>query len=97
MDERVKRQYSYLVAAPPLVITVLQVWLGSAPVVMLVFGAAMGVVAFVLFRFLSGIGVFARGQLHFGKARTLRMWQAPALWVPFVITVGAVIFAWLVR
>lgn len=97
MDEKGKRQYSYLVASLPFVITGLQVLLGSAPVVMLVFGAAMGVVAFALFRFLSGIRVFAPGQLHFGKARTLRTWQAPALWVPVVVTVGAVIFAWLVR
>ncbi len=97
MDEKRKRQYSYLVASLPLVITGLQVLLGSAPVVMLFFGACLGVVAFVLFRFLSGIRVFTPGPLHFGKARTLRAWQAPALWVLVAVTVGAVIFVGLIR
>lgn len=97
MDEKAKRQSSYLVASLPLGISVLQVVLGAAPVFMLAFGAAMGVVAFVLFRFLSGVRVFAPGQLRFGKVRALRMWQAPALWVPVVVTVGAVVFVWLVQ
>ncbi|KZC15980.1 hypothetical protein RHOFW510R12_39760 [Rhodanobacter sp. FW510-R12] len=97
MDERVKRRYSYLVASVPLVISGLQVLLGSAPVIMLAFGAAMAVVAIVLFRFLSGIRLFKPGQLHFGKTRALPAWQAPALWVPVIVTVGTVIFFWLVR
>jgi len=72
----------------------MQVLLGSAPVVMLAFGAPMGVIAFVLFRFLSGVSAFALGQLRFGKVHALRMWQAPVLWVPVVVTVGAAIFVW---
>lgn len=96
MDEKAKRQYSYLVAALPVATSAVQVVLGSAPVAMLAFGLVMGVVAFALFRFLSGVRVFSPGQVRFGKAHALRAWQAPALWVPAVVTVGAVVFVWLV-
>lgn len=97
MDEQRKRQYAYLVALPPLMITTMQVMLGHAPLAMLAFGAAVAVVAFVLFRFLSGIRVFAPGRRLFGVARELRGWQAPALWIPVAVSVGAVIFAWMAR
>jgi hypothetical protein len=97
VDEKAKRRYSYLVASCPVAIAVLQVLLGSAPVAMLAFGVAMGVIAFALFRLLAGIRVFAPGRLHFGKARALRAWQAPALWVTIIVTVGAMVFAWLAR
>ncbi len=96
MDEKAKRRYSYVVAALPVAIAGLQIVLGSAPLVTLAFGAAMGVVAFVLFRFLSGVRVFARGRLRFGQDRALRAWQAPVLWVPVLVIVGMVVFVWLV-
>lgn len=97
MDEKTKRKYSYIVAAVPIVITVMQVLLSSAPVAMLGVGVIMGILAFVLFRFLSGIRVFAPGQSHLGQSHTLRVWQAPALWVPVVMGVGVVLFVWLVQ
>jgi hypothetical protein len=96
MDEKARRQYSYLVAALPFTIAGLQVLLDSAPLGMLAFGVAMSVVAFVMFRFLSGVRVFAPGRSRLGDVRAFRPWQAPALWVPVVVTVGAVVFVWLV-
>lgn len=92
MDERSKRRFSYVVASFPLVATVLQVAFGTAPVAMLWFGAAMAVVAFLLFRFLAGIRTFKPGMLQFGRSSTLRLWQAPVVWVPIVVTVAAVVF-----
>lgn len=97
MDDKAKRRYSYLMAIAPVAATALQVLFGSAPVVMLAFGAVVGVIAFLLFRLLAGVRVFAPGKLRFGRNRALRAWQAPALWVPIVVTVGGVVFVWLVR
>lgn len=91
MDEKTRRRNSYAVASCPLAIASLQVLSGSAPLAMLGFGACMSVVAFLLFRFLSGIHVFRAGSVRFGRPAALRVWQAPIVWVPVVVTVGAVV------
>ena len=90
MDEKAMRRCSYIVASFPILVTCFQVLLGLTPVVMLAFGACMSVVAFVMFRFLSGLRIFRPGRLSFGKAPVLRIWQAPAVWLSVVVTVGAV-------
>ncbi|MEW5836647.1 MAG: hypothetical protein AB1832_16410 [Pseudomonadota bacterium] len=91
MDEKTKRRNSYLVASCPLVIAGMQVLFGSAPLAMLGFGACMSVAAFLLFRFLSGLRVFGAGSVRFGRAAQLRVWQAPIVWVPLMVGVGAVV------
>lgn len=91
MDEKTKRRNSYFVATCPLVIAGLQVLFGSAPLPMLGFGACMSIVAFVMFRFLSGLRVFGTGSVQFGEVTALRVWRAPILWVPIVVGVGAVV------
>lgn len=92
MDEKSKRRYSYVVASFPLMVTALQVAFDSAPLAMFWFGAAMAVVAFLLFRFLAGIRIFKPGALQFGRPSAFRYWQAPVVWVPIVVTVAAVVF-----
>jgi hypothetical protein len=57
---------------------------------MLAFGASMSVVAFVMFRFFSGLRIFGPGRLQFGKATALRIWQAPVVWLCVGVTVGAI-------
>jgi len=91
MDEKTKRRNSYVVASCPLVIAGMQVLIGSAPLAMLGFGAGMSVVAFLMFRFLSGLRVFGAGSVQFGRTAALRVWQAPIVWVPIVVGVGAVV------
>ncbi|WP_063671431.1 hypothetical protein [Dyella thiooxydans] len=92
MDEKTRRRNSYVVASCPLVIAGMQVLFGFAPLVMLGIGACMSVVAFVMFRFLSGLRVFGAGSVQFGRATALRIWQAPIVWVPIVVGVGAMVF-----
>lgn len=94
-NRKVGPAYIALVAATPLVFVALQVIFGSAPVSMLWFGLGMSIVAFVLFRFLSGFVPFGRRRLHFGRSSApLRIWQAPVLWVAVVVVVAIVSFWW---
>ena len=91
MDEKTARRSSYIVASFPICVACFQVLLGFAPAVMLAFGACMSVVAFVMFRFFSGLRIFRPGRLRFGKITVLRVWQAPVVWLCIVVTVGAVL------
>lgn len=84
------RRSSYIVASFPIFVVCFQVLLGSAPVVMLAFGVCMSVMAFVMFRFFSGLNIFTPSRLRFGKVTVLRIWQAPVVWLCVVVTVGAI-------
>lgn len=92
MNETTKQQYSYIVAIFPLILAGAQVLFGSASLVLLWFGAGMCVVSFLLSRFLAGLRLFGGGQVRFGRRAALRIWQAPAIWVPVIVTVGMLAF-----
>ena len=88
--------YVIVAATTPVVVAALQVFFGAAPIVMLWFGLGLSVVAFFLFRLLSGFAPFGRRRLRFGQSAPLKLWQAPVFWLPVIVVVLAVVFLWYV-
>lgn len=88
--------YLVVVAVTPFVLAVTQVLFGSAPIDLLWFGLAMSMVAFLLFRLLSGYAPLGRRKLRFGQPAQLKLWQTPVFWLPFVVVAIAVGFLWYV-